>query len=623
MAQSPKIEASINTEDPFIGETITYQVDIQNIEDPQPPDLSALEGFFEIEPAGDYSRNQSSTTIFNGRMTQKNVLSHVYSYKLTPKKSGQIVIPPVTSKIDGQVYRSNSVTISIRDIEEQSVVLAQTVLDNPRVYPTQSFSVTLRIHVKGLPDSTSEPIQAVGIRRRREVRELPHLQVEWLKPIAGLTTKDTSEWLGPLLSRNGVGFTLNEVEASSGSLFGSPRSAVFNLLVGREKRTDDQGEKVEYFVYELKREYTAERAGRYTFGSSMVKGTFITGQEGNAYVGRRIVAIASPVTVEVKDIPEPRPAGFTGGIGKYEVVASANPTKLRVGDPLTLSLEFERGPKSGSLDLIAAPQLQAFPEVVNDFEVVDSNPTGRIDGRTKKFGYAIRPKRPGVSIPALTFSSFDPVTENFTEVSTKAIPLFVSESSQVNTADIVGSVATSSSSNNALKSSNKGIFQIVSDTSLLRDERVDLWTQFQWVIGAWSALGVCAIGLLLRRNRSADTVRQRRQRAAKIAQSRLSEAARIQRHDHQEAMRTIRSAIIGLVADTTNQVAEGMTAADVAIAVKTAKVPEADQAAINALLSDMESSEYGGGTGTSTDEIVRKARRVVDKIAPYLERGFR
>ena len=43
---------------------------------------------------------------------------------------------------------------------------------------------------------------------------------------------------------------------------------------------------------------------------------------------------------------------FTGGIGDYKVAASANPVKLRVGDPLTLTLEVAGSAGSGSLELM-------------------------------------------------------------------------------------------------------------------------------------------------------------------------------------------------------------------------------------------------------------------------------
>ena len=128
------------------------------------------------------------------------------------------------------------------------------------------------------------------------------------------------------------------------SFFEGPRLAVFNLYQGRESRKGLDGSPVNYFVYELKRKLTAEKAGTYTLGPAIVKGSFVDGMKGSSYTGRRLVAVAPAVSVEVREVPLPRPATFCGGIGNYRLAASASPTTLRVGDPLTLTLDIERGP---------------------------------------------------------------------------------------------------------------------------------------------------------------------------------------------------------------------------------------------------------------------------------------
>src|SRR5439155_476812 len=128
------------------------------------------------------------------------------------------------------------------------------------------------------------------------------------------------------------------------------------------------------------------------------------------------------------------------GIGEYRVAASATPGELRVGDPLTLTLDIERGKDSGSLELISAPDLAANPEIAADFTILDKNPTGRSEGSVKQFAYALRPKRAGVKIPALTVTVFDPDTEKFSDVATRPIALTVTAGSHVGAGDLVGNL---------------------------------------------------------------------------------------------------------------------------------------------------------------------------------------
>src|SRR5262249_34369495 len=150
-------------------------------------------------------------------------------------------------------------------------------------------------------------------------------------------------WLQELLADDGSGWTLNDITMRSGSFFlDSPRAAVFSLSQGRERRKAEDGGEVNYFVYELKRKLIPERAGTFALGPAVVKGSFVDGMEGGSYTGRRLVAVARAIYLEVRDVPEPRPATYCGGVGDYRFTASARPTALRVGDPLTLTLEVER-----------------------------------------------------------------------------------------------------------------------------------------------------------------------------------------------------------------------------------------------------------------------------------------
>ena len=172
--------------------------------------------------------------------------------------------------------------------------------------------------------------------------------------------------------------------------------------------------------------------------------------------------------MEVREVPVPRPATFCGGIGNYRLAASASPTALRVGDPLTLTLDIERGPSSGSLDLISAPDLSANPRIADDFEVLDKHPTGRRDGEVKRFEYALRPKRAGVGIPALAVTVFNPDAETFSEIATQPTALTVSAASRLDAGDLVGSLSGSGAPE--IKSRAQGIFQNVTDPSELNDQ---------------------------------------------------------------------------------------------------------------------------------------------------------
>jgi len=614
-ADKPEIDVAVSTEEIFVGETIDYQVEIKNVENPPAPDVSALKEQFDVVASGDQSRNQSSTFIINGRVSTKSDLSHIYLYRLTPKSVGDITIPPVKATIDGTELTSSSISLRVQDAEEQDLVVVENKFDRTTVYPTQPFTVTVKIFVRPLPDRTGDPLKPVK-------RQPPHLQLNWVDAPTGLKAAETSQWLQPLLSDDGTGFTLNEISASSGSFFGGSRAAVFNLSKGREIRNGLDGDPIEYFVYELSRTFTPETTGSFPFGPSTVKGTFVAGIQGKEYTARRLVAIATAVTVAVREVPSPRPATYTGGIGDYKVTASASPAKLRVGDPLTLTLEFERSKDAGSLELLSAPDLAAIPEVTEGFEIIDRAPTGRAEGNVKKFAYALRPKHAGVSIPILKFSSFDPVTEKFAEILTDGLGLSVTEASKLSSGELVGSIVSTPSE--GIQKSTAGIFQNITDLSELKDERVDFNGWLMTIAGSWFCAGCVIAGMKFYRRKSSDTSGKRRAQARRLALSKLKEANQVAaRGAQQDARRLIRAAFVGFVADMKDQITEGLTKSDIERALMEAAVPDKQRSSAIKLLESIEGAEYGAGTAIDATEASKSAALLIEQIGPILQRSAR
>jgi hypothetical protein len=610
----PEIVVEAGASEIFIGESVDYVVEIRNVKNPAPPDLSALRQDFDVVSAGDESHNRSSTFILNGTVTQQSSFGHAFRFRLTPKRTGKLVIPAPSASIDGKTVSGRALALDVIAPEAQDLVVPEIKTDHEKVYPTQPFEVTLRVLVRPLPDDPDR--DPLGPLRRRP----PHLDVNWVDLPAGLTGDDKARWLEKLLAENGSGFTLNDVTTRSASFFEGQRLAVFSLYQGRESRKGLDGRPVNYFVYELKRKLTAEKAGTYALGPVLVKGAFVGGLEGSSYTGRRLVAVAPTVPVEVREVPAPRPATFCGGIGNYRLAASAIPTALRVGDPLTLTLEFERGGASGSLDLISAPDLAASPQVAADFEILDKDPTGRRDGEVKRFEYALRPKRPGVGIPPLAVTVFNPDTEKFSEIATKPIALTVSAAGRLGAGDLIGSLPGSATQ--AIKSREQGVFQNVTDPSELTDQRVNVVALAEVTAGLWCGVGCLIAIVAAHRRNSGDVVWQRKRRARRTAERKLAEAHKVLAAGRSmDALRAIRSALVGLIADMRNIVAEGLTASEVDATLAQTAVPAVERAEVLRLLEAIESAEYGSGIASEAPAMIDTAQRLIPSLARHLERG--
>lgn len=610
-AAEPEIDVTISQDEVFAGDSIDFQVDIRNSKNPSPPDLTPLKLDFDVVTGAEESRNQSMINIINGRMSKQEVLGHTYHFKLTPKSSGQITIPELTATIDGRKLQTPIRTVRVIEPEQQDFVIVEVEASHQRVYPTQPFDVIARILVKPLPnDDKRSPLWPIRGRP-------PHMQVNWVDPVPGLSATDKAEWLQPLLAEDGVGFTLNEISARSNSFFDSSRPAVFDLSKGREDRDGLDGNSIHYHAFELKRTLTPDRPGDFSFGPVVVKGTFVTGVDRREYSGRRLVTIAPALTVSVHEVPTPRPPSYCGGIGEYQIAASASPTTLRVGDPITLTIEVERAASSGSLELISAPDLSALE---SDFELIDRTPTGRIESSIKRFSFAMRPKKTNVSIPAIEISTFDPNAEKFVLTQTKPIALTVSDAARVTAGDLIGNMSTSQTA--SIKSRSEGIFQNITDPREVRDERINLLAFGLGVTGMWLVSGAVALGVSLYRRKSSDEGWQRKQSSRRSSRLKLDEAkAFLTQNEPRRALSSIRSAIIGFVADQQNRIAEGLTTADIGSILMTANVDEKDRIGLLELLESIESAEYAGIQVIDPAAAIETASSLISRIGPALARG--
>ncbi len=184
-----------------------------------------------------------------------------------------IAAPKVT--VDGTTISGRSLPLNVVAPEPQDLVVPEIKTNRSRVYPTQPFEVTLRVLVHPLPDEADrDPL--TPLRRRP-----PHLEVNWVDPPAGLTGEDKAQWLQNLLSPRTASASRSTTSQRGASRSSEgPPAAVFNLSHGRETRKGLDGRSVNYFVYELKRTLTAEKAGAYTLGPALVKGSFVNGLEG-------------------------------------------------------------------------------------------------------------------------------------------------------------------------------------------------------------------------------------------------------------------------------------------------------------------------------------------------------
>jgi BatD DUF11 like domain len=143
---------------------------------------------------------------------------------------------------------------------------------------------------------------------------------------------------------------------------------------------------------------------------------------------KQITLATDTLNVEAAPLPEQnRPANFSGAVGQFDLAASAGPTTVTVGDPITVRVQISG---RGALDAVTLPEQgwQNFKTYPPTTKVETTDQFG-FQG-TKTFEQIISPLNNDVhEIPALTFSYFDPNDGQYHTLTQAAVPLTVKAAS--------------------------------------------------------------------------------------------------------------------------------------------------------------------------------------------------
>jgi hypothetical protein len=141
---------------------------------------------------------------------------------------------------------------------------------------------------------------------------------------------------------------------------------------------------------------------------------------------RNVNLSADPETVTAVALPrENVPASFNGAVGNFTLSASAGPTNIATGDPVTVKVQIAG---RGALESLNLPDQPAW----KDFKIYP--PTSKVEAvdglglqGSKAFEQVVVPQSSAIKeLPAITFSFFDPEQKTYRTLSHPAIPIYSS-----------------------------------------------------------------------------------------------------------------------------------------------------------------------------------------------------
>jgi len=320
--------------------------------------------------------------------------------------------------------------------------------------------------------------------------------------------------------------------------------------------------------------------------------------------------------LEIHPLPPAKPAGFDlGNVGQWTLSASADPSSVAVGQPITLRLVATGHGNVRDLRLPRLPVLsgvRAYDATVSDKETIER---GQING-TRTVEQLLVPERTGaVEIPSLAMDIFDPVQKQYRTVRTDPIALHVGPG-------LVGQPAAEPTSQNLLVKG--GIHPIRLHLGSVQ-RATPPWAQ-PWF---WPALGLPPFGLAvvlglarLRRMLHVDPGRRRMELARSAAARRLRRArALLQRGESVAFYAEIVRAVTGYLADKQGIAAAGLTRDELVSALLARGQPEEPVRRLVRILDDCDRARFAPGSGESPAREAMLGR--ADQVLGELDRGTR
>lgn len=491
---------------------LTYSVN-QRAKDLRAPEFTDFDYI-----AGPYTSQSSSTSFVNGKRTSSFNLT--YTYTLIANKEGTFTISPATIKVDGEQYTSNGVRIIVLPADQPNNVSAGN---------TNTVGKTSQRPTSSQNDNVSEAnIFVRTLVSKTRVREQEAILLSYKLYFAGVDvaqfTNNTRipEFKGFLKQEIESGEIQTELEHYNGRNY---QTAVLYRTLLFPQRSGDITIEPAQFEAVLRVQNRAQVRSIFDdfFGSYTAVNKPIT---------------APGVTIHVLDLPANKPAGFSGGVGQFNLTSKISGTELNANEAVTLTLTIQG---AGNMKLLKTPMVdwpEGFevydPKVTNNFK----NTTAGVSG-TKTIEYLAIPRAGGTyTIPPVRFAYYDTQEQDYRTITTPEYTLNIERAANE---DVTAMVV-----NNFVQKEN--IQQLGTDIRYIHtaelmpvadasSRAIRFGSLLFWLCYAIPSLLAALLFVIFRKKikENADMTRVRYKKANKVAQRRLKVAEQLLKQNKKDA----------------------------------------------------------------------------------------
>ncbi|MDE6480064.1 MAG: BatD family protein [Muribaculaceae bacterium] len=310
------------------------------------------------------------------------------------------------------------------------------------------------------------------------------------------------------------------------------------------------------------------------------------------------------LVIDVKALPSPQPADFSGGVGQFSISSSLPSASLKTNQPASIIYEVKG---SGNLKYVKLPDLNnLYPKQLEVF-----SPTTEVNAAAKgvtvsgnvKFDYSFTPLELGqYQIPEVALVYFDPSTGKYEKSVAKGYLVEVDK----------GALSEKSQTKNRLKF----VDSLMPVGKLnVKDQVAYVYTFGYWLCFIIPAIALFVIIFVYRRHlkSAADIVGTRMRKAGKVAAKRLKKAAACMKSgDRERFYDEMLVALWGYVSAKLNIPTSELNRENVAQRLSEAGASEESINDLLKVLDDCEFAKYAPGSGE--DELKHVYERGTDVI---------
>ncbi len=435
---------------------------------------------------GPQTGRSSQTTIINGKVTKST--STTYTYVLMPKKEGTFTLPPCSAKLKGKTISSSSTTIKVvKGKSSSSSVDGSSQSASSGTVSGEDLFMRLIVDKRNVV--LGEPINAtLKLYKRVPVTGFEDVH---FPSFDGFWSQSTSSPANIEFQRESIG------------------DQVYETAVLRSYKIIPQ--KVGELIIEPAELICVVQVRSNNVSSGSLFDAFFQ----NDYSSVRKRVKSKQISIQVEDLPQPRPASFCGGVGHFDISAKINRDSIKTHDAASLVVRIKG---EGNLALLEAPKIN-FPP---DFEVYDVKSSD--EPGVKVFEYPFIPRHHGhFTLGPVEFSYYDIDARRFVSLSTDAISLDVKKGTSSETES--SPISYKGTAGKDVKDLGTDIRYICTGSSNLRDKDM-FFVSSPLFVTLCIVLTVGAILFVLIfykvRGRKADVLSERRRGASKAVKKRLA-----------------------------------------------------------------------------------------------------